>query len=149
MTFTFPGKRRCRMPVFIRCNSSQVNSNQTSGEVISHMQQLLAPFDSSQQLVILSSLLQVIGMNTKDVLIPMEFLQLSVEAMVNLKKTGRINVVHKLSQATGTMRNDGNDTLMPMNRLPMGFLEYCVNFVTASSFTKVLLPCDNNVGSSS
>ena len=40
-------------------------------------------------------------------------------------------------KAVETMRSDGSDLLLPAERMPMGLIEYAVNFFTASSVQKV------------
>ena len=35
------------------------------------------------------------------------------------------------------MRQDGTDSLMPARRMPMGLVEYLVNFFTADNLSKV------------
>ena len=119
-------------------SSSQiVPPAQTVEYVVNKTQQLLLQFNTTEQLQILSSLYQSYALSAKDVLIPLDFLSLSIEAMINLKHAGRTNVLYKFAKATGTMRDDGSDTLLPVKRLPLGLLEHCVNFFTATYITQV------------
>jgi hypothetical protein len=57
--------------------------------------------------------------------------------MENLHRAGRSNVLYLLAKALGTTRPDGSDSLLPISRMPMGLLEYMVNFFTASSIQQV------------
>ena len=52
--------------------------------------------------------------------------------MRSLKDAGTCNVLYPLAKAFGTMREDGCDTLLPTNRMPMDLLEYMAFFTTAS-----------------
>ena len=63
-----------------------------------------------------------------------DFLQLAFCAMQHLKKNGRSN---QLCKCVGTMRSDGSDSLLPVNRMPTGLIEYVVNFYSAQTIAKV------------
>lgn len=110
---------------------------QTVEEAVSSIQHLLSRFDSTIQLQIISSIYQTYALNSMEVLIPMDYIQLSIAAMNNLKHAGRSNVLYKFSKAVVTLRDDGTDTLLPVKRLPLALIEYCVNFYTATSVVKV------------
>ena len=43
-----------------------------------------------------------------------------------------VTVCYSLVKALGTMRPDNSDSLMPVKHMPMGLIEYTVNFFTAS-----------------
>lgn len=116
-----------------------VHSSLTVEEVISRIHHLLEGLNSLQQLQIISTLFHHYAVNDKDLLVPNDFLQLSIDSMQNLKDGRRCNVLYKFAKATATMRDDGSDTLLPIKRLPMGLLEHCVNFFTATSIVQV---CD-------
>ena len=64
--------------------------------------------------------------------VPSDYLSLSIKAMRNLKAAGRLNVVYGLAKALGTKRDDQSDTLLPCKRMPMGLIEFCVQFFTSS-----------------
>ncbi len=68
---------------------------------------------------------------------PPDFLELVILGMKRLHSNGRSNVIYLLAKAIGTMRPQGTDSLLPNSRMPMGLLEYVVNFYTASSINKV------------
>lgn len=62
--------------------------------------------------------------------------------MANLKGAERSNVLYNFSKATAILRSDGSDTLLPMKWLPMGLLEYCASFFTATSVSEIQCPDD-------
>ena len=55
----------------------------------------------------------------------------------NFKPRNQINVVYDLAKVIGTMRPDKTDSLMPAKRMPMGLVEYLVQFFSAKTLTKV------------
>ena len=65
-----------------------------------------------------------------------EFFSIMLRGMRHLNKHGRINVIRALVQAIGIMRPGSSDSLLPAKRMPMGLIEYCVNFFNASSVNK-------------
>jgi len=40
----------------------------------------------------------------------------------------RSNLIYLLAKSLGTVRSDNSDFLLPAKRMPMGLIEYCVNF---------------------
>ena len=69
--------------------------------------------------------------------VPPDFLQLVASGMQHLHGAGRSNAIYLLAKALGTLRSDGSDSLMPAKRMPMGLIEYTINFFTTSSVQKV------------
>ena len=69
--------------------------------------------------------------------VPGDFLNVIVEGVHHLKRSGRSNVIYLLAKALGTMRPDGSDSLLPANRMPMGLIEHVVNFFTVDAINKV------------
>ncbi len=65
------------------------------------------------------------------------FIELSLEAMKYLKLCGRSNVLDSLARGLGTKRQDGEDSLFPAKRMPMGLLEYMANFYAAEKLPSV------------
>jgi len=59
---------------------------------------------------------------------PDDFLELAANGMAHLHKCNRSNVIYLMCQALGTMRPDQSNTLLPAKRMPMGLVEYMVNF---------------------
>lgn len=97
---------------------------------------------SNQQLQVISELYKSYCTDHSGISVPDDFLQLAISAMVHLKSCGRSNVLYKLAKALGTMRSDQSDSLLPARRMPMGLLEYCVNFFCSSSPREICCPTD-------
>ena len=68
---------------------------------------------------------------------PSHFISLSVLAMENLQNHKKINLLFKFAECVGKQRPDGSDTLMPMNRMPFGLLEYQIQFFTCTNTQQV------------
>ena len=66
-----------------------------------------------------------------------DFIELSAKAMVHLKESKRTNVLYSLAKDLGTLRCDESDTRFPTKRMPLGLLEYMVNFFEAEEMRKV------------
>lgn len=99
-----------------------------------------APNSTSSSVQSLESLSQTFGEYVKsntNCSVPGDFLVLAIKAMEHLKATGRCNVIYKLAKGLGTMRPDGSDSLFPATRMPMGLIEYNVNFFTSSAINQV------------
>ena len=64
--------------------------------------------------------------------VPNNYIKLSVRAMENLKDAGHCNVVYSLCKAVGTKQDNGSDTLLSCKQMPMGLIEYCVQFFTSN-----------------
>ena len=86
---------------------------------------------------VISSLFQQFALMQYDVHIPADFLQLSLIAVKHLNQCGRSNVVYGVAKAIGTMQPDTSDSRLPARRMPMGLLEYMVNFYNSNTYVKV------------
>ena len=71
--------------------------------------------------------------------IPVDFLKLAADGMRHLRKCDRTNVIYRFARVIGTMRKDKSDSLLPVRRMPMGLIEYCVNFFNAEHINQVCL----------
>lgn len=68
--------------------------------------------------------------------VPNDFLVFSGAAMVHLARSGRSNVLYNLAKGFGTLRANG-DSLIPMQRMPMGLIEHTANFFIAENINQV------------
>ena len=75
-----------------------------------------------------------------EISVPADFLSLALQAMVNLKKNGKSNVLYRLARGLSTMRKDGAGSKFPINRMPMGLLEYMVGYFDSQTSSQVYLP---------
>ena len=110
----------------------------TTAEITSYCHQALVPLQAEAHLEILSELFSIyLRENSEIRSVPRDFLELVVQGMRHLGEAGRSNIIYSLAKAVGTMRPDGSDSLLPTKNMPMGLIEYAVNFFTASSIQKV------------
>ena len=72
-----------------------------------------------------------------DVIVPADYLENSIKAMKCLKECGRSNVLYLLAKSLATPRSDGKGSKFPITRMPMGLLEYLVNFFDADNLQNV------------
>ena len=101
--------------------------------------QALASVEPHDQLKFISKLLEKHAISHCGIIIPGDFLDLSLTAMLKLSEAGRSNVVYNMVKAIGTKRPNSEDSRLPITRMPMGLLEYCVNFYNCSHLQQVLL----------
>ena len=88
---------------------------------------------------VLATLLQKHAADCHGIIIPSDFVELAIQAMVHLKEAGRTNVIYNLVRAVGSKRPDSNEARLPVNRMPMGLIEHCASFFCASNARQVIL----------
>ena len=96
----------------------------------------VSQLDESARLEIISEMFSAYA-HSQGISVSNDFLQLFLQATHHLKNCNRINVVYGLAKVIGTMRLDKTDSLMPAKRMPMGLVEYLVQFFSAKTLTKV------------
>lgn len=69
--------------------------------------------------------------------VPDDFVILAAKAMLQLKNSGRSNVLYNLAKAIGTIREDGSDSRLPTKRMPMGLIEYIASCFVADNLQSV------------
>lgn len=109
----------------------------TSAQVTSACHQALSFLQPRQQVEVFSSLFSHYQRQHCNIRVPEGFLELAIRGMQHLHGSGRSNVIYAMAKAVGTMRRDNSDSLLPVKRMPMGLVEYIVNFFTSSSIQKV------------
>ncbi len=90
--------------------------------------------DPKDQLCFISKLFEIHAAALYGVVVPSDFLELSLKAMKELRAVGRSNVLYGLAKVIGTKRPDSDESLLPLSRMPMGLLEHCVNFFSSTQF---------------
>ena len=65
---------------------------------------------------------------SQGVIVVKNFLELSISSMRSLKEGGRRNVVYDLVRGMGTTCKDGSGPRFPVDRMPMGLVEYVAKF---------------------
>lgn len=106
-------------------------------DVITKIANMIVLLPEEVQLETISKLFSYFAEAKYDVRIATDFLELVIKASEHLSQCGRSNVVYGVAQAVGRMRPDGSDSRLPAKRMPMGLLEYMVNFFNAPSYQKV------------
>ena len=98
-------------------------------------QKILSIFDrvsslsAGEQLQLLNDLFVHYAKEQYSLHVPSDFIELTLRGVVQLKDRGRHDVIYGLSKGLGTTRPDKSDSLFPTTRMPMGLLEYMVQFV--------------------
>ena len=85
----------------------------------------------------LSGLFSIYCEKELNILVPADFLKFAAVAMERLKLCSRSNVIYNLARGLGTMRNDQSDSCFPVNRMPMGLIEYTCNFFVSETLEQV------------
>ena len=57
--------------------------------------------------------------------------------MVQLSNGGRTDVLYNLAKGMGTLRPDKKDSRFPINRMPMGLVEYTAQFFAFDNLQQV------------
>ena len=65
--------------------------------------------------------------------VPDGYISHSLAAMQRLQHAGRSNTLALLAKAFGATRSDGVESLMPIHRMPVGLIEYAVNFFISNT----------------
>ena len=99
---------------------------------------ILSTFTEDEKFAIVTLLFESCA-TSRNVVVPGDFLSLCIKTMFNLSDAGRSNVLYHLAKALGTKKRDGNDTLLPVRRFPMGLIEHCANFYTATTIGQVCI----------
>lgn len=97
--------------------------------------------ESVDQLSFISSLLRKYASSRRGLIVPNDFLELTLSAMDQLKAAGRTNVVYNLVKSIGTKRRDENESRLPVSRMPLGLIEHTVNFFSSSNLQQVWYTC--------
>ena len=73
--------------------------------------------------------------------VPKDFLCLAASAMGQLSIGGRTNVLYNLAKGMGTLRPDSKESRFPINRMPMGLVEYAAQFFAFDNLQQVKGKC--------
>lgn len=97
---------------------------------------LLSLIPESEQADTVCRLMQALAVQSA-LTVPLEFITHSPVAMKRLKDAGRSNILALLAKALGKMQPDGAESLMPVDRMPLGLMEYAVNLFTSTRVMKL------------
>lgn len=105
-------------------------------EVFQECKELLSCLQAQEQLHVLCELFAWFDFSQQEPpLFPSNFLELAVQGAQHLHRCGRLNVIYLMAKCLGTMNK--SDSLMPARIMPMGLIEYTVNFFSANSIQQV------------
>jgi len=76
-------------------------------------------------------------MNQLSLAVPNDILSNAANAMVRLTDAGQTNVLYSLAKGIGTLRLDESDSCFPIKRMPMGLVEYIVQFFAVDNLQQV------------
>ena len=97
---------------------------------------------SNEKMALASSMVSHIALNEFGLTVASDFLEMSLKGMCKLMSEGKSNVIYGLCKAFGSNQLDKpNECLFPISRMPMGLLEYMVNFFISEHGNKVSLNC--------
>ncbi len=68
---------------------------------------------------------------------PSNFAEIASNAMVILQEHNKPNIVYNLAKCLGTYRPGTTATIMPINRMPFGLLEYQIQFFSCTNTSQV------------
>ncbi len=93
---------------------------------------------SDEQLVLVSDMFKHIASNKYSLDAPDDFVELALKGMQKLISDGKSNVIYGLCKGFGCSRPEKeNESYFPTSRMPMGLLEYMVNFFITKHGNKV------------
>ena len=88
----------------------------------------IASLSGEEQVDLISELLTLCASQQYGLSVPVDFIKLSLRGMQRLNDAGRFNVIYGLAKGLGTDRPDGSGPCFPTSRMPMGLLQYIVQF---------------------
>ena len=121
------------------CNRSTINiceSVQTDIDP-STVYYLYDKISAEVKLEVMSKLFSTYMASDMCVSVPGDFLTFAAKAMMNLKSSGRTNVLYNLAKGMGSLRADGATSRFPTDRMPMGLIEYTASFYVCDNVNQV------------
>ena len=89
--------------------------------------------DSNNTLESLSRMFSELCKKSMGLIVPDDYILLSASAMQTLKEKNRSNVLYNLAKGIGISKKDTNESFFPVDRMPMGLLEYAAGFFLLST----------------
>ena len=69
--------------------------------------------------------------------VPNDFLDNAASAMLRLSEGGRTNVLYNLAKGMGILQPDQSDSRFPIKQMPLGLVEYIVQFFATDNLQQV------------
>ena len=114
--------------------SSSVQTNTVDSCLLMDM---LNQLNEGSRLPVLSELFSTCVSSLFKVLVPDDFLCLAASAMVQLSNGGRTNILYNLAKGMGTLRPGNDESRFPINKIPMGLVEYTALFFAFDNLQQV------------
>ena len=68
---------------------------------------------------------------------PGNFASLSAKAMKLLQSQGKTNLVYRFAYVIATAHPESDESLLPLNRMPFGLIEYQIDFFSSTNISQV------------
>ena len=65
------------------------------------------------------------------------FASLSAKAMKLPQSQGKTNLVYRFAYVIATARPESDESLLPLNRMPYGLIEYQIDFFSSTNISQV------------
>jgi len=98
---------------------------------------LFKKLPAGEQLQALSMMFIAYMSSSLCITVPEDFLIHTKNAMLQLRSSGRSNVLYNLAKGLGTMREDSSDSRFPTKCMPMGLVEYAASFFICDNLQRV------------
>jgi len=98
---------------------------------------LFKKLPAEEQLQALSMMFIAYMSSSPCITVPEDFLIHAKNAMLQLRNSGRSNVLYNLAKGLGTIREDSSDSRFPTKCMPMGLVEYAASFFVCDNLQKV------------
>lgn len=133
---SFGGKKMQRAHPPTAPDESLLNESAMQVEKVDMVMEQLKYISNEQKATLLGDLF-VDVCRGQGVSVKKGFIELSLTSMKRLKEGGRRNIVYDLVRGVGTTSKDGSRPSFPVDRMPMGLLEYVTKFFAEESTSKV------------
>ena len=118
-------------------HDASTQTDDVDKSVLAHLFKVLP---INKQLEFLSTMFSEYMLVAFHVIVPEDFLGYTAKAMSQLRHSQRTNVMYNLAKGLGTQRADGSDSRFPTKCMPMGLIEYAVDFFANDNLQQVRMP---------
>lgn len=117
--------------------TSSTGTQTTEQDIAKVIRELMKRLDEHEQLKTISEVFHAYVLVNHSVNIPEDFLGVASQAMAQLKRHNRSNVLYNLAKSMGTLQPDSDNPYFPMTRMPMGLVEYISDFFVSDEIRQV------------
>lgn len=77
-------------------------------------------------------------MHTLNITVPSDFISMCCRAIVRLKEVRKdVCLIYKFAKCIAVKQSNSEESLMPLNRMPFGLLQYQIDFFNAGHINQV------------